>query len=1179
MNGMTEDARLIEDEKNRQRALATESFIVEAPAGAGKTELLTQRYLRLLAEVDAPEEILAITFTNKAAAEMRHRILSSLEVAASGEEPVLAHKRITFHLARAALQKGWPLIEQPQRLRILTIDALSAMLARQMPFLSRFGRQPVVSDDANRHYLEAAQRTLSMLADNAAEGDEAGSGTADADIVAEALRHLDNNVARLAGLLADMLAKREQWLRHCQAAGGGAGEEAESALATLALREISRVAKIVDPRRQQRLMPVARFAADNVADDAPQAALRGWTDVLPVTREALPQWRGLCELLLTAGGTFRKKLDKNSGFPAGKEFAPQKEALLEVIGEFREEEAGIIQRLRTLPDARYSEADRATVEILARLLHLAAGQLWLLFGEAGEVDFVEVAQRALNALGQEDAPTDLALQLDYRIRHLLVDEFQDTSPLQTELLARLTAGWQPNDGRTLFAVGDPMQSIYRFRKAEVGLFLSVAENGIGDLRLERLNLYRNNRSCAAVIDWINRSFCHIFPAGDVAASGAIRYRPFSTGRHDLDALPGAGIHVHALIGEGEAANQEEAARILELIRSQQAEAPDQRIAVLVRARSHLEALVAMIRREAPGLRFQAVEIESLARRQTVQDLLSLTRALLHRGDRLHLLAVLRAPWCGLTLSDLHALAGDDHEATVCSLMNDEARVARLSLDGQTRLHHVRDVLDEAWSHQGRARLSRWVEGVWLRLGGAACLARGGEAGEMNDVRAYFDLLDRLDAAGRFDLDSLEDAVGKLYAAPDPLADDRLQFMTIHKSKGLEFDVVILPGLHRTRRGDDPSLVLWEEVVVEDDDGPPRARLLAAPYDAGRRKEKGRPPSAYDYLREIEKERSKNEDMRVLYVAVTRAIRKLHLFGVARLDKEGQPLAPAGSFLEMLQPVDGVVEAFRRAAEEAGQLEGAEQVDVAVAPEEKKPFIPSLVRLRQAETPGAFRERDAIGQAGTGSVSRNEEAAPGEEGAGTGNLPALDPLAADIGILLHLYLELMAGTELAAWDAKRLGSLKPVMRQWFARRGQDASRCEEGVAQVMAALQTTLNSEAGRWLLSQHTEAASELALTRAEGRADTHRHRYRMNVVDRCFVADGVRWIVDYKTARVGEESDEEPRDEPSVATLRVHAGNYREQLERYSELFTGEGLPQQRAIFYARYGKLVVLDSPGCAD
>ena len=93
-----------EDQANRKRALELTSFIVEAPAGAGKTELLTQRYLKLLQTVNAPEEVIAITFTNKAAAEMRLRILDSLIAAANLTPPLLPHKQITYDLSLKALQ-------------------------------------------------------------------------------------------------------------------------------------------------------------------------------------------------------------------------------------------------------------------------------------------------------------------------------------------------------------------------------------------------------------------------------------------------------------------------------------------------------------------------------------------------------------------------------------------------------------------------------------------------------------------------------------------------------------------------------------------------------------------------------------------------------------------------------------------------------------------------------------------------------------------------------------------------------------------------------------------------------------------------------------------------------------------------------------------------------------------
>src|SRR3989338_5767698 len=569
------------DEESRRRALEDESFMVEAPAGAGKTELLTQRYLRLLGRVAEPEEIVAITFTNKAAAEMRGRILENLESAASEGGPAEPHKQITFDLARKVLERGWDLIGQPGRLRITTIDALCGQLARQMPFLSRFGAQPTVSEEVQRHYERAGQRTLELL-----DGGDADK----AEIVAGALRYFDNDAVRLMKLLVEMLGRRDQWMH--RTGQQSAQEEAEMALRHLVANDLAQAAVVLGADLQQRLMPVARYAAANLACDESIALLADWETLIPATPEALPLWRSACDLLLTQKGEFRKSVNVNQGFPANDASKPYKQALADIIAAIPDVRP--LALIRRLPHPQHGDEEWQIVGVFAALLNLAAAQLWLVFQEAREVDFIEVARRALHALADEQgAPTELALRLDYRIQHLLVDEFQDTSPIQKLLLQRLTEGWTPGDGRTLFAVGDPMQSIYRFRKADVGLFLRVAQRGIGQVALTRLQLARNNRSCPAVVDWVNAAFAQVFPVADDMVRGAIRYREFVATR---DAQPEAGVEVHAVIAADEA-DKQEAQRVLDIIRRERAADPNRKIAVLVRARAHLQALVAEIRRQ------------------------------------------------------------------------------------------------------------------------------------------------------------------------------------------------------------------------------------------------------------------------------------------------------------------------------------------------------------------------------------------------------------------------------------------------------------------------------------------------------------------------------------------------------------------------------------------------------
>jgi ATP-dependent exoDNAse (exonuclease V) beta subunit len=197
------------DREQRARALdPARSFIVQAPAGSGKTELLIQRYLLLLARVERPEEIVAITFTRKAAAEMRKRVFEALAAARNAPRPAESHAARTWDLARDALEAndrlGWKLEENAARLRVQTIDALCVSLTRRMPIVSRLGAQPETVDDASAHYDEAARNLLAVveMPDHRLHEE-----------VARLLVHLDNNVENAVALVVDMLASRDHWIR------------------------------------------------------------------------------------------------------------------------------------------------------------------------------------------------------------------------------------------------------------------------------------------------------------------------------------------------------------------------------------------------------------------------------------------------------------------------------------------------------------------------------------------------------------------------------------------------------------------------------------------------------------------------------------------------------------------------------------------------------------------------------------------------------------------------------------------------------------------------------------------------------------------------------------------------------------------------------------------------------
>jgi ATP-dependent helicase/nuclease subunit A len=1106
------------DAANRLKALDLQSFIVEAPAGAGKTELLTQRYLKLLAVVEEPEEIIALTFTNKAAAEMRNRILTSLE-AAQNKLPVdAAHKQVTRELANSALQhaknSGWQLLTQPSRLRIETIDAMCSGLARQMPLLSRFGGQPLVTDDATLHYKEAALHTLAQIS----------SETSLQDTVSTALAFMHNDAEKLSDLLANMLAKRDQWLPLTnEHAALDAESIAAQILTTLqcCIEDELKIALAAFPAQyQNKLMPALRFAASHIEVSHPLADLIDWQLPLRANAEDLGAWIIVSNFLLTLDGDFRKTggLNKKIGFPSDH---PDKKEHIESFSNVTEliADAAPLHGLRALPllTAEESQQNSLIVQAFAKLLQLAAAHLWTVFQAANEVDFVAIAQSAIRALENEHGATDLAMKLDYKISHLLVDEFQDTNPTQMALIKQLTQGWEPQDGRTLFCVGDPMQSIYRFRKADVSLFLQATEFGIGHVPLTPLKLTRNNRSHPHIVDWINNTFDTIFPANDNVAQAAISYRKFISTKPNAE---DEGVFSHPIVVEtdedSEGARLIEASYVADLIAQERTKNTEQKIAVLVRSRSHLRELVSEIRRNYPHLKFQALDIEALNERQTVQDALSLTRALLHRADRVHWLALLRAPWCGLTLADLHALAADNHFSSIWQLMHDENRVQTLSADGQTRLLHVRNVLDEALAEQGRMPLRRWLESTWLKLGGAHTLI---SAGDNRDVQAFFDLVEKLALGNALDFTQLDTAMQKLYAKPDIDANDKLQFLTIHGAKGLEFDCVILPALNRTPRHADSPLMLWEELQI---DGKPH--LLAAPYA---KKSKGG-ASIYDYIKQLETARINNETARLLYVAATRTMRKLHLIGTVKFNDKG--LAPAKrTLLELLWPkLDAEFANAELVTNNKQQIQKLSE------------FTPKLMRLPAPAVP------KILNQTATNKPKFNAQSTAKTQ------LPVAN-LAADSGSLAHLYMEMIAASDLSDWPASRINACVHAMRFWLLQKGHAEKEVHVQVANIANALTKTIASPEGAWMLAPRESLQTELSITIIDENSEPQEQR-----IDLTFIENDTRWIIDYKLTG----SDETPEI----------TAQHRAQLERYTALFVSENLPIKTAVFFLSAGKLIEL-------
>ena len=1113
-----DDKLLHEDVQARHDALdVSRSFVVQAPAGSGKTELLIQRYLKLLGIVDEPEEILAITFTRKAAAEMLLRVLAALRSARAGEQPEEDHRKLTMHLASRALERSternWNLIGSPRRMRIQTLDSLNRSIAKAQPVTSpeaSGGARIVVDADLKSVHEAAAIATLDWLAES---GDMA-------DATREVLTHVDNNTRSYVSYLAAMLKTRDQWLPFI-GTGTVTDKEAaklrarfEDSLCFAVTEHLARVSKAMSNGHYDDLPPLLDYAARTLADDgvteSPILGLAGCTYWPGTTPEDVSTWNAIAELLLLKDKPqFRKSLTKTQGFPTTDR--ARKDAATGLLEDMAtdSELASLLHGTRTLPPIEYTDEQWSVLLALFRLLPVAVSELKRLFGEQGIADHVEVALSAGAALGSAESPGDVALLLDYRVCHVLVDEMQDTSSAQYRMLEALTGGWAQGDGRTLFCVGDPMQSIYRFRNAEVGQFLLAREFGIGRIELDSLLLRRNFRSGAKLVTWFNSVFPTVLSAQNDPLRGAVSYSSAVPAPH----LEGKGkVVIHPVFGpeaEDEAViGRHEIANIL-------AENPDDDLAILVRGRTQLPALLASLRRA--GIAYTAIEIDKLTDLPEIIDILALTRAAVHPGDRIAWLGLLRAPWVGLTWSDLHALVHSDSSSTVAELLDDGARLAALSETGKQAVERARPSLVRLLAPRRSSSLRQRVEECWVALGGPGALR---DKTEIDNVYRFLDLLDTHERGGTLpDVAALESILDDEKVSSSDRS--RVQVMTMHRAKGLEFDHVMLYGLGRKPGGGGAGVLSWFDFPSPHGD----ERKIISPI--GSRADVERDP-VHRYIAIVDNEKDIHEQGRLLYVACTRAQKTLHIVGNVSVARDGSEYRPArsDSLLHLLWPA--VEPEFARAFDSWVRNDVSSDDEVFIEPVRKTFAAPwRLPPIKPL--PGSLTPQD--------TTNADEEVEFYWVGTG----------ARIAGTIVHRWLQLLAEGR-GSHDGGDVETERIVTRRWLREMGLGEDMQRGIVERVEAALDGVRRDPKGRWILEGDGHA--ELALT---GRVDGS---IESVILDRVRIDErGVHWIIDYKI------STHEGGNLQGFLDAEVE--RYRPQLDKYAAIYGAFAGTRPRCALY----------------
>ena len=867
---------MIVDEKIRTQALNPKSsFIVQAPAGSGKTELLTRRILRLLAEAcEAPEEILAITFTKKAAEEMRERVINALiSVSAKNFSPQktdLDYPRWQLAIAALARNKAkqWHLLENPKRLRIMTIDSFCRLLAQQAVLDTKVTSHVKIIEGL-RYYQEICAHFIEeSLADTKLTHD-----------MSNLLYYLDHNQALLIDLLVELLLHRDQWVRHLLSIQVPDKAHLKQKMITQLQDNLTRICL----GTLEESLQTIPLSLQNELQSSFTSILAGTEDE-GIASTKLTFWRYIATSLLTEKNTLRRNVNPRIGALNSnkmsdpvqfKQWQSQKIQMKSQLINLRQIDdiEYTLTSIKKLPDPTYTPAQVDLLNALVVLLPMLYAYLNQQFVKTGQADYVYISDQACWALGSTDEPSNLLMQLDYQIHHLLIDEFQDTSHSQYQLFTTLISEWMPNERKSIFLVGDPMQSIYQFREADVSIFATrFISQYWGNLHLIALKLQTNFRSSALLINHFNTLYYKVFPKKLELEYSCIPYT------HSIAAPAFSQATDRTITWSLSSSDEAQVESIMNQIQMIQRFTPQDSIAVLVRSRSHLSSLIPAFKTRQ--IDYEAIEIESLFSQSSVLDLYSLTAAIVDLNDRIAWLAVLRAPWCGLKLDTLLQL-----KETVGTLIWQQLQRCQFLENDQIRITHLITVIKHAHMQLQKLSLYEVIKTAWQQLNGSNLYPNS----DLSYIEQFFETLalyhGKIPALIINDLQEqlLKQKVSTIANTKYPV-----QLMTIHKAKGLEFDHVFIIMMNKRPRSSQKSLL----ILSENNDSQGNKKLLFAPLSIYEEKN-----SIYDYIKYINDKRSQYEVIRQLYVAATRAKQSLHYFASI---KQGE-LPKSSSFLALIWP--------------------------------------------------------------------------------------------------------------------------------------------------------------------------------------------------------------------------------------------------------------------------------------
>ena len=1037
------------DHKTREEVINPESsFLVQAPAGSGKTTTLARRILKLLTVVEDPKEIIAISFTNKAAAEMHEKVIDQYEDSKNGE----IVKKIEARAKEFKWNEGFM-----DLLEIMTIDSLASKITRQAPLLSKSSFMNI-TEDPHEIYEAVVNETMK-----------------DNEQLADLFPFLNYDYQKIKKQLIAELETRDQWKDDIYYYKNNPTKIKDKTKKYYAKEIKDWVIRLRDFFKKDQIKDIKSILSYLNCNFSEQES-------------SINFWLIFRDLIMTKDGKVRKRFGPNEGFIKNREGISYKEKLLELLNY-----PNINNILEDLNNVIYEKdiTDILPKKIynLAVLLSELERNLQKQFRLNGELDYTQVVENAIVTLSE----TDVGILFDDNVSHILIDEFQDINKLQEKFLKLLTDNFSGNPGKSFFAVGDPMQSIYRFRKADVEIFNTLQKTEkFGDIRIKACKLEVNFRSNRKIINWLNNVYKNAFGEVDDMNKGLISYHS-SCESPDIDLKKGDGVKFHILKNKKKHIYTEqlkEADYIFQTILKLRKVKKETKIVVLARNRSHLRALLTLMRKE--HIPIEATEIDSIEYNQSFQDILCLTKALYNLNDRTSWIGILRAPWCGLKLEDLTCLFEINESETPWRIINTPSITKHLTNDGQKRLFFLKEVISKSIQFRGRVAHRFFIESIWRQLLGQKTIV---DSDDMERIDKFFDLVDQSSSPLSIDFERLERLIENLKTNNSSTKDNPVKFFTIHKAKGDQFECVIIPGLGRIPKADDHSLLSKDNGILSLNNN------------------KDDQLNLYDYHRSKELIRRNNENIRLLYVAITRAKEDCHLIGSVTENSKGELTPPKNSFLNILWPQDITVE----------------YEDLV----ENEEFVPKLRRLKSK-----YFDRKLEINTQISKIKDIEK-----------KKLSNDSVYSFTGTLIHKYYELIINKQLDV--VVLLGNKLSFIKNIFVKNNFSEDEINSAIKVVEHSFLSLKNSKDGRWIYQLHKDESMEATYLHSI------EDEVKILIPDRIFIEDEVRWIIDYKTV-FNDKLD-----------LEIEAKTHIDQLNIYASLFD-DGYLTQKAIYFVAQGRLI---------